>query len=173
MAKYIYFCTGHNQIQKLYKKVLAFHQSQVVASEIRKSSLIWCLKISRRVTILQISMIFGAAAMLWVNPIYTILFADKWELMVFVLLPMIDHTTVFGFTLNFISQACMQCVGVIMVPCFDSLMIIFVLHVVPFVDHLRLDLEELRAHLEGVEPDHKTTKEKLGEIVKRHQALLE
>lgn len=111
LVKYLTIMYGHQKIQKLFKIIQSLHKSQINGPAERKLSLAWCLKTVKRASILQYMMIFGAAIMLWINPIYTLSFTNDRELPFGILIIFADHTTLQGFIMNSFSQICMQYVG--------------------------------------------------------------
>lgn len=60
-----------------------------------------------------------------------------------------------------------------MVATFDSLMIMFVVHTIVFVDYFKMDLDELKKLYEDEKSDKKETKKKLRDIFQSHKTILE
>lgn len=174
LVKYLTFIYGHIKIQKLFKIIRTLHEKQVKGPANRKEPLAWCLMVVKRASVLQYAMIFGAAIMLWINPITTLSFTDKRELPFGILIVFADHTTLQGFIMNSISQVLMQYVGIVMVATFDSVMIMFVVHTIVFVDLFKLELDEFTELLtQKDKADKEEIKRRLREIVLSHKAILE
>ena len=174
LVKYLTLITGHERLQKILKKVLALHQYHAKGPFERMQPQLWCMTLVNRIFNFIMILYFGTTGVFLLAPIFILYFNDHLMLPYCFVLPFVDYTTLIGFSINCILQACFLYTNVLLESIFDILMVIFIIHTITFVDHFKMDLDEFGDYLTGERSkEPKEVKKRFKRIHQSHLEIIE
>ena len=172
-TKYFVLVLKQRKFYKMYIKVRALHENAIHQSEEKQKIVSNCLEMIIKIVLILCTIYVLAVITFWIYPMYTYFYQHKLELMFGMRVPFVNHTTFRGYTITTSLHLILEIYIIILDSCFDSIAMMIFYYTTAFNGFLRVDLHEFGEYLRNQDHNKHEVKEKLNNIILKHQEIIQ